>query len=68
MKLHIHSDIWRRIYFNIIDTCPNMPKNEIERVLANHCIRIHKTFEGRWEEVEINLNDEELTLFLLKYA
>ena len=70
MKLHVHSDLWRQIFYSICKSYGNRPssKEDLENVLYTYNVKVHKSFEGRWQEIEIDLNDEELTLFLLKYA
>lgn len=74
MKLHVHSNLWRQIHFNIltyhVEFHGDLPtrKEDIENLLYTYNVKVHKSFEGRWEEIEILLDEEEITLFLLRFA
>ena len=78
MKLAINSDLWTRIFYNLRDEfynltpaeCknPGRTRDNLQNFLKNYDIEIITDTDGRWEEVEIVLEDEELTLFLLKWA
>ena len=70
MILDVNSQLWQQIHYNIFKNCNDIPttREHMENVLYTYNVKVHKSFEGRWEEIEITLDDEELTLFLLKYA
>jgi hypothetical protein len=75
MKLALNSDAWRAIYPNLRDEFyklnPNGPngRTHIKEFLEEQGIKIKTDPNwGIWEEVEIVLDDEELTIFLLTWA
>lgn len=73
MKLALNSEAWRMIfhhlrqeYYNIYDG-PDSRK-DLEKFFKGYGVIIKTDTDGRWEEVEIVLDEEELTLFLLRWA
>jgi hypothetical protein len=74
MKLALMSDAWKIIYRNLREELYRVrlggPDNreEIVEFFKGYGVIIKTDIDGRWEEVEIILSDEELTLFLLKWA
>jgi hypothetical protein len=74
MKLGLNSDAWKMIYPNLREELYRVrlggPDNreEIVEFFKSYGVIIKTDTDGRWEEVEIILNEEELTLFLMKWA
>ena len=73
MKLALNSELWATIYFNLREEFYMLyghaqDRNQIREFLEEHGIRIETDIDGRWESVEIVLDDEELTLFLLRWS
>ena len=74
MKLALNSELWGYLYYNLREEYyrlkGDMPESriDIQNFLKYYSIEIKTDIDGRWEEVEIVLSDEELTLFLLKWA
>ena len=75
MKLALNSELWSRIYYNMRNEFyrlhPDGPnsRDHIRKFIYKQGIKINVNPQfGIWEEVEIVLDDEELTLFLLKWA
>ena len=74
MKLALNSELWRIIYYNLRDEFYRIndygldERNMLEIFLSEQGISIIKDIDDRWERVEIVLEDEELTLFLLRWA
>ena len=74
MKLALNSNAWRMIYhhlrqehYDINDDGPASRK-DIEKFFKGYGVIIKTDTDGRWEEVEIVLDEEELTVFLLRWA
>jgi hypothetical protein len=74
MKLALMSDAWRAIYPNLREELYRLKsdgpdsRQELQEFFKGYGVIIKTDTDGRWEEVEIVLDDEELTLFLLKWA
>lgn len=69
MKLHVHSDLWRRIHKNIFDHYDFIKdRQQAELVLLSLDIEVVTDVDGRWEGVKFNMSNEDYTLFLLKWA
>lgn len=74
MKLALNSDAWRMIYPNLREELYRVKlggpdtRQELVEFFKSHGVIIKTDTDGRWEEVEIVLDDEELTLFLLTWA
>jgi hypothetical protein len=83
MKLALNSEAWRIIYYNLrgefyrindygLDERKKYLTNQtihmLEIFLSEQGIRIIKDIDGRWESVEIVLDEEDLTLFLLRWS
>ena len=74
MKLALMSDAWRAIYPNLreelyrLKSDGHYSREELVEFFKSHGVIIKTDTDGRWEAVEIVLSDEELTLFLLKWA
>ena len=74
MKLALNSDAWRMIYRNLREELywikvegPDS-RQELQEFFKDYGVIIKTDTDGRWEEVEIVLDEEELTLFLLRWA
>jgi hypothetical protein len=79
MKIDIKSQLWYDIYHNIkryYDPVDYVfrSRQEMEELLESLHIKIEKDIDpiyltgGRWVGIEIDLEDEELMLFLLKWG
>ena len=75
MKLALNSEAWARIYSNLREEfCKrhrraSRDREEIRQFLKQYGVIIKREpFSQRWESVEIVLEDEELTVFLLTWA
>jgi hypothetical protein len=75
MKLALNSEAWARIYGNLREEFyrqnvgGDIGRDQILEFLAEYGVKIKADPNwGKWEEVEIVLDDEELTLFLLTWA
>ena len=77
MKLALNSELWGRIFYNLREEFYNLnpdeynnlgrPRDHLRMFLLEYSVHIESDSDGRWEEVEIVLSDEELTLFLLRW-
>jgi hypothetical protein len=74
MKLTLKSNLWSKIYYKMRDEFylvyldgPSTV-SDMENFMKTHGVNIIKDIDGRWDCIEINLNNEELTVFLLKWA
>ena len=74
MKLALNSDAWKMISRNLREELYRIKvegpdtRKELQEFFKGYGVIIKTDTDGRWEEVEIVLDDEELTLFLLKWA
>jgi len=74
MKLALNSEAWARIYSNLrvdlyrVKLGGPDSRQELVEFFKSYGVIIKTDTDGRWEEVEIVLDDEELTLFLLTWA
>lgn len=74
MKLPVTDKLWTRIYYrlrgeqNRIYGDYSYSRIETENFLKEYGVNVITDFEGRWEEVEFAMSDEELTIFLMKYG
>jgi hypothetical protein len=74
MKLALNSEAWARIYSNLREEFykrhhVSANREEIREFLEEYGVMIKtEPFSQRWESVEIVLEDEELTVFLLTWA
>ena len=74
MKLALMSDAWKMIYRNLRDELYRVrlggpdSREELQEFFKGYGVIIKTDTDGRWEEVEIVLDDEELTIFLLTWA
>ena len=74
MKLTLMSDAWKMIYRNLREELYRVRKGgpdnreEIVEFFKDYGVIIKTDTDGRWEEVEIVLDDEELTVFLLRWS
>ena len=75
MKLDLDSDLWGRLYYNLREEFyrtnigGDIGREQIREFLDEYGVKIKTDPDwGNWEEVEIVLSDEELTLFLLRWA
>jgi len=75
MKLSVNSVLWRTIHTNIFKEHDFVKefgiiknKRQVEIVLAFLDINVITDEEGRWESIELNMSDEDLTLFLMRWA
>jgi hypothetical protein len=76
MKLALDSDAWRMIYYHMRDEFYShlesdavaATRQQLQEFFKGHGVMIKTDTDGRWEEVEIVLDDEELTLFLLTWS
>jgi hypothetical protein len=74
MKLALNSDAWKMIYPNLREELYRVKlggpdsRQELVEFFKDYGVIIKTDTDGRWEEVEIVLDDEELTLFLLTWA
>ena len=74
MKLALNSDAWKMIYRNLREELYNLKsdgpdsRQELQEFFKDYGVIIKTDTDGRWEEVEIVLNEEELTVFLLRWA
>ena len=74
MKLALNSDAWRMIYPNLREELYRVKpsgldsRQELVEFFKSHGVIIKTDTDGRWEEVEIVLDEEELTVFLLRWA
>ena len=74
MKLDLDSDLWGRLYYNLREEFyrtnigGDIGREQIREFLDEYGVKIKTDPDwGNWEEVEIVLSDEELTLFLLRW-
>ena len=77
MKLALNSELWGKIFYNLREEFYNLNPDEyknpgrsrdhLRNFLHEYNVHIETDTDGRWEEVEIVLDDEELTLFLLRW-
>lgn len=73
MRLDLRSDAWRMIYRNLREELYSIKvegpdtRRELQAFFKGYGVIIKTDDDGRWEEVEIELDDEELTLFLLRW-
>ena len=73
MKLALNSEVWARIYSNLREEFykrhRQASREEIRWFLKQYGVIIKREpFSQRWESVEIVLDEEELTIFLLTWA
>jgi len=74
MKLALMSDAWQMIYRNLRAELYRVrlggpdSRQELQEFFKGYGVIIKTDTDGRWEEVEIVLDDEELTIFLLTWA
>ena len=74
MKLALNSDAWKMISRNLREELYRIKvegpdtRKELQEFFKGYGVIIKTDTDGRWEEVEIVLDDEELTLFLLRWA
>lgn len=73
MKLDVNSDAWRHIYAgfrkHFYENQYGNTRADMERFLITQGVKIDKDpADGRWQGVEIDLPDDELTLFLIKWS
>ena len=74
MKLALNSDAWKMIYRNLreelyrIKVEGPVTRKEIQEFFKGYGVIIKTDTDGRWEDVEIVLDEEELTLFLLRWS
>ena len=69
MELDIRSDVWRNIWANICNDWGFMQsRTEAEYVLAMHHIEVIKDCDGRWERIKLDMTEEDLTIFLIKWS
>lgn len=74
MKLALNSDAWKMIYRNLREELYNLKsdgpdsRKDLENFFKGYGVIIKTDTDGRWESVEIVLDDEELTLFLLRWS
>ena len=74
LKLELNSKLWSNVYYNIRDEFyrlyPEGPhcRDHIRKFVHEQGIKINiDPHCGIWENVEIDLDDEEVTLFLLRW-
>jgi hypothetical protein len=74
MRLALNSELWNRLYYNLREEFyrqnvgGDIGRDQIREFLAEYGVKIKADPNwGNWEEVEIVLSDEELTLFLLRW-
>jgi hypothetical protein len=69
MELDIRSEAWRRIWHNIgVDYGFMTGRVEAEWVLAMLKIVIIKDADDRWSAVKLDMSEEDLTLFLMRWS
>jgi hypothetical protein len=73
MKLDINSEAWKHIYSgfrkHFYQDQSGHTRSDMERFLLSQGVKIDKDpGDGRWQGVEINLPEDELTLFLLRWS
>ena len=74
MKLALNSDAWKMIYRNLREELYNLKsdgpdsRQELQEFFKGYGVIIKTDTDGRWEDVEIVLDDEELTIFLLRWS
>ena len=74
MKLALNSDAWKMIYRNLREELYRIKvegpdtRKEIQEFFKGYGVIIKTDTDGRWEDVEIVLDEEELTLFLLRWS
>jgi hypothetical protein len=74
MKLALNSELWKQIYYNLREEFykrhhVSANREEIREFLEEYGVMIQtEPFSKRWESVEIVLDEEELTLFLLRWS
>ena len=74
MKLALNSDAWKMISRNLREELYRIKvegpdsRQELQEFFKDYGVIIKTDTDGRWEEVEIVLDEEELTLFLLRWA
>jgi hypothetical protein len=74
MKLALNSDAWKIIYRNLREELYNLKsdgpdsRQELQEFFKDYGVIIKTDTDGRWEDVEIVLDEEDLTLFLLRWS
>ena len=74
MKLALNSEAWRMIYHHLREELYRIKvegpdtRQELQEFFKDYGVIIKTDTDGRWEEVEIVLDEEELTVFLLRWA
>ena len=74
MKLALNSDAWKMISRNLREELYRIKvegpdsRQELQEFFKDYGVIIKTDTDGRWEEVEIVLDEEELTVFLLTWA
>jgi hypothetical protein len=74
MKLALNSDAWKMIYRNLREELYNIKsdgpdsRQELQEFFKDYGVIIKTDTDGRWEDVKIVLDEEELTVFLLRWA
>ena len=74
MKLALNSDAWKMISRNLREELYRIKvegpdsRQELQEFFKDYGVIIKTDTDGRWEEVEIVLDEEELTVFLLRWA
>ena len=74
MKLALNSDAWKMISRNLREELYRIKvegpdsRQELQEFFKDYGVIIKTDTDGRWEDVEIVLDEEELTLFLLRWA
>ena len=74
MKLALNSDAWKMISRNLREELYRIKvegpdtRKELQEFFKGYGVIIKTDTDDRWESVEIVLDDEELTLFLLRWA
>ena len=75
MRLDINGELWGKVYCNlrnefyaIYDDSPQ-DRDQIREFLAGYGVNINvDQYDRRWKSVEIDLDDEELVMFLLRWS
>jgi hypothetical protein len=74
MRLEISSELWSNIYFKVrnayyaIHPAESTSRYVLMDYFASMGVIIKEDLQGSWESVYIVLDEEELTVFLLKWA
>ena len=74
MKLALNSDAWKMIYRNLREELYRIKvegpdtRKELQEFFKQYGVIIKTDTDDRWESVEIVLDEEELTIFLLRWA